>query len=83
MVFAARYRARRPRQPLAGRVAVVADDGIAIGPPPRAACQTVREHGAARVVLAYPSPRPAGRRKSVPTPSARSMPGSHSSRMRR
>jgi putative phosphoribosyl transferase len=53
-VFAARYRARRPRQPLAGRVAVVADDGIAAGSTARAACQIARAHAAARVVLAIP-----------------------------
>ena len=51
---AARYRARRPRQPLAGRVAVVVDDGIATGSTARAACQIARAHGAARVVLAVP-----------------------------
>jgi putative phosphoribosyl transferase len=51
---AARYRARRSRQPLDGRVAVVVDDGIATGSTARAACQIVRAHGAARVVLAVP-----------------------------
>ena len=51
---AARYRARRPRQPLAGRTAVVVDDGIATGSTARAACQVARAHGAARVVLAVP-----------------------------
>jgi len=51
---AARYRARRPREPLAGRVAVVVDDGIATGSTARAACQVARAHGAARVVLAVP-----------------------------
>jgi len=51
---AARYRARRPRQPLAGRVAVVVDDGIATGSTARAACQIARALGAARVVLAVP-----------------------------
>jgi putative phosphoribosyl transferase len=51
---AARYRARRPREPLAGRVAVVVDDGIATGSTTRAACQVARAHGAARVVLAVP-----------------------------
>ncbi len=51
---AARYRARRPRQPLAGRVAVVVDDGIATGSTARAACQIARAQGAARVVLAVP-----------------------------
>jgi putative phosphoribosyl transferase len=51
---AARYRVRRPREPLAGRVAVVVDDGIATGATARAACQVARAHGAARVVLAVP-----------------------------
>jgi len=51
---AARYRARRPREPLAGRVAVVVDDGIATGSTARAACLIARAHGAARVVLAVP-----------------------------
>jgi putative phosphoribosyl transferase len=51
---AARYRARWPRQPLNGKVAVVVDDGIATGATARAACQIARAHGAARVVLAVP-----------------------------
>jgi putative phosphoribosyl transferase len=51
---AARYRARWPRRPLTGRVAVVVDDGIATGATARAACQVARAHGADRVVLAVP-----------------------------
>jgi putative phosphoribosyl transferase len=51
---AARYRARRPRQPLDGRVAVMVDDGIATGSTARAACQIARALRAARVVLAVP-----------------------------
>jgi len=51
---AARYRACRAREPLAGRTAVVVDDGIATGSTARAACQVARAHGAARVVLAVP-----------------------------
>jgi putative phosphoribosyl transferase len=51
---AARYRACRPREPLAGRTAVVVDDGVATGSTARAACQVARAHGAARVVLAVP-----------------------------
>jgi len=50
----ARYRARRARLPLHGRVAVVVDDGIATGSTARAACQVARAQGAARVVLAVP-----------------------------
>jgi putative phosphoribosyl transferase len=51
---ATRYRVHRAREPLAGRVAVVVDDGIATGSTARAACQVARAHGAARVVLAVP-----------------------------
>src|SRR5512146_362807 len=51
---AVRYRAQWPRRPLGGRTAVVVDDGIATGATARAACQVVRAHGAARVVLAVP-----------------------------
>jgi len=51
---AVRYRAGRARQPLAGRVAVIVDDGIATGATARAACQVARAQGAARVVLAVP-----------------------------
>jgi putative phosphoribosyl transferase len=51
---AARYRSVRPRLDLAGKVAVVVDDGIATGATARAACQIARAHGAARVVVAVP-----------------------------
>ncbi len=51
---AVRYRADRPRVPLAGKTAIVVDDGIATGSTARAACQVARAHGAARVVLAVP-----------------------------
>ena len=51
---AQRYRAGRPRVPLAGRVAVIVDDGVATGSTARAACQLARALGAARVVLAVP-----------------------------
>jgi putative phosphoribosyl transferase len=51
---AARYRASRPREPLAGRVAVIVDDGIATGATARAACQVARAQGAVKVVLAVP-----------------------------
>jgi putative phosphoribosyl transferase len=47
-------RAVRPAVPLAGRTAVVVDDGIATGSTARAACAVVRAQGAARVVLAAP-----------------------------
>jgi putative phosphoribosyl transferase len=48
------YRAGRNRVPLAGRIAVLVDDGIATGATARAACQVARALGAARVVLAVP-----------------------------
>jgi putative phosphoribosyl transferase len=51
---ALRFRGDRPRVPLAGRTAVVVDDGIATGSTARAACRVARAHGAARVVLAVP-----------------------------
>jgi putative phosphoribosyl transferase len=51
---AERYRLDRPRAVLAGRAAVVVDDGIATGSTARAACQVARAHGAARVILAVP-----------------------------
>jgi putative phosphoribosyl transferase len=51
---ASRYRGSRSRVPLAGRTAVIVDDGIATGSTARAACQIARLHGAARVVLAVP-----------------------------
>lgn len=49
-----RFRDDRARIPLAGRCAVVVDDGIATGSTARAACQVARAQGAARVVLAVP-----------------------------
>ncbi|SHN06222.1 phosphoribosyltransferase [Actinacidiphila paucisporea] len=48
------YRGERPPMPLAGRTAVVVDDGIATGSTARAACRIARERGARRVVLAVP-----------------------------
>ncbi|MGY1840779.1 MULTISPECIES: phosphoribosyltransferase [unclassified Modestobacter] len=49
-----RFRGLRPRLPLAGRTAVVVDDGVATGATARAACAAVRVCGASRVVLAVP-----------------------------
>jgi putative phosphoribosyl transferase len=51
---ARRYREALPRVPLAGRTAIVVDDGIATGSTARVACRVARAHGAARVVLAVP-----------------------------
>lgn len=51
---ARRYRSDRPREPLAGRTAVIVDDGLATGYTARAAIQAARAAGAARVVLAVP-----------------------------
>ncbi len=51
---AQRFRGDRPRIPLAGRTAVVVDDGIATGSTARAACQVARALGAPRIVLAVP-----------------------------
>ncbi|MBF6181449.1 phosphoribosyltransferase family protein [Nocardia otitidiscaviarum] len=50
----ARFRAGRPRLSLAGRTAVIVDDGAATGATVRAACQVARTHGAERVVVAVP-----------------------------
>jgi putative phosphoribosyl transferase len=51
---AQRFRGGVPHEPLAGRIAVIVDDGIATGSTARAACQVARALGAARVLLAVP-----------------------------
>jgi putative phosphoribosyl transferase len=48
------YRAGRARTPVAGRTAVLVDDGIATGVTARAAIRDLRAAGAARVVVAVP-----------------------------
>jgi putative phosphoribosyl transferase len=53
----------RPSIPLAGRTAVVVDDGIATGSTARAACEVVRAQGARRVVLAVPVAPPGWERR--------------------
>jgi putative phosphoribosyl transferase len=60
---AALLRDVRRRAPLAGRTALVVDDGIATGSTAIAACAVARAHGAARVVVAVPvAPPDAARR---------------------
>jgi putative phosphoribosyl transferase len=49
-----RFRGEHDQVPLAGRVVIVVDDGVATGSTAHAACQVVRAQGAARVVLAVP-----------------------------
>jgi putative phosphoribosyl transferase len=58
---ARRFRGDRPRTPLAGRTAIIIDDGIATGSTARAACQVARAQGAVRVVLAVPVAPPSAR----------------------
>jgi len=59
---AQRFRGGVPHEPLAGRTAVIVDDGIATGSTARAACQVARALGAARVVLAVPVAPPSADR---------------------
>lgn len=56
---AVRFRRDRPRLDLAGRTAVVVDDGVATGSTVRAACQVTGALGAGQVVLAVPVAPPA------------------------
>ncbi len=51
---ARQFRAGRPRVDIAGRTAIVVDDGIATGATARAACQVARAQGAAFVIMAAP-----------------------------
>jgi putative phosphoribosyl transferase len=51
---AQQFRAGRPHVDIAGRTAVIVDDGIATGSTAAAACQVARQMGASRVVLAVP-----------------------------
>jgi putative phosphoribosyl transferase len=48
------FRAGRPHVGVAGRTAVIVDDGIATGSTAAAACQVARQMGASRVILAVP-----------------------------
>ncbi|UOE45650.1 phosphoribosyltransferase [Agromyces larvae] len=49
-----RFRGGRPAVDLAGRTAIVVDDGVATGATARVACRIARELGASEVVLAVP-----------------------------
>ncbi|OBB70161.1 phosphoribosyl transferase [Mycobacterium sp. 852014-50255_SCH5639931] len=49
-----KFRSGHDRIPLAGRTAVIVDDGVATGATARAACEVARAQGASRVVLAVP-----------------------------
>jgi len=51
---AARYRGDRRPADVAGRTAVIVDDGVATGSTARVACRIARARGAARIVLAVP-----------------------------
>lgn len=53
------YRGVRPAPPIAGRIAVLVDDGLATGSSMRAAVEAVRAHGPARTVVAVPIAPPA------------------------
>ncbi len=53
-----RYRGRRPPIALAGRTAIIVDDGLATGRSALAAIRSLRVRGAARVVLAVPVAAP-------------------------
>ncbi|MEU1403859.1 phosphoribosyltransferase family protein [Streptomyces sp. NPDC005728] len=60
---AARYRREHALVAVAGRTAVVVDDGVATGSTAKAACLIARARGAARIVLAVPvAPRDFTRR---------------------
>ena len=49
-----RFRRGRDRVPVAGRTAVIVDDGVATGATAKVACQVARALGARKVVLAAP-----------------------------
>jgi uncharacterized protein (TIGR00369 family) len=59
---AQRFRGDAPHEPLAGRTAIIVDDGIATGSTARAACQVARALGAAAVMLAVPVAPPSADR---------------------
>jgi putative phosphoribosyl transferase len=57
------YRAGRARHDLAGRTAIIVDDGIATGSTVAAACQIARQAGAGRVIVATPVAPPSTMRR--------------------
>ena len=63
-----RFRRGRDRISLAGRVAVIVDDGVATGATAKAGCQVARAQGASRVVLAVPIGGPISSRDFPGTP---------------
>ena len=75
------YRGGRGPGCLAGRTAIVVDDGLATGFTARAAVEVMRRRGAARVVLAVPWARPAPSPRCArwPTTSSASRPRTASS----
>lgn len=54
----AAFRGDRPALALAGKTAVIVDDGVATGSTAEAACRVARAKGAARVVMAAPVAAP-------------------------
>jgi putative phosphoribosyl transferase len=62
---AGRFRAGRARTDLAGRTAIMIDDGIATGSTARAACEVARAQGAAHVILAVPVGPPGAARDLI------------------
>jgi putative phosphoribosyl transferase len=50
----ARFRADRPRLDLAGKRAIIVDDGVATGATAAAACRAARQLGAEEIILAVP-----------------------------
>ncbi len=54
----ARYRGGRAPLPVAGRTAILVDDGLATGHTARAAARSLRRRGASRVILAVPVAAP-------------------------
>jgi putative phosphoribosyl transferase len=52
------FRGHRPRVELAGKTALIIDDGLATGSTAKAACQVARAHGATKVIVAVPVASP-------------------------